>query len=367
MGKYQDFDDFDDFDGPAREPVDLMPYVRTALKHWKDILWWALGGMVLGILIALSIPKTYTSRAVVAPELVTRSTLNSGLSSLANLAGINMNSLALSDAMHPDLYPEVMRSSNFFIGLFDLPVTIREKGETIQTDLYDYMLHYTRTPWWNVVLGIPHIVFDNLKGVFVERDAFEDAEGHAQVDSLHLTKEQANVVKALSKSISASVEKKTFALSVKVTMQDRNVAAAVTNAAIDELKSFVLSYRTEKARELVEFYEQLYQQTQADYHEAQRAAALYADANLGTMTQSAKIRLQQLQNEAQLKYQMYNSTAQNLMSARAKVQQEAPVLVVIQPGVTQHYGKPSKVRMGLLWLVLGGALGTFLVLRKKEA
>ena len=365
MKDFDDFD-FDDFDGEGarREPMDLMPYIRTALKNWKPILIWALCGMAFGILIGLSTPKTYTAKAVVAPELMTRSSASSGLSTLASLAGVNVNTLALSDAMHPDLYPEIINSTNFYIQLFDMPVTIVKKGTVIQTDLYDYIANHTRKPWWIYVFGLPRIAIDLCKGLFCQKDDFDDAEGHFAVDSLRLTKQQEMVVKELSKNIKASVEKRTFALSIRVTMQDNMVAANLANTIIENLKQFVLTYRTEKARENVVYYEGLYEETRAEYLAAQRAAAVYADSHLGGVTQKSKIQLQQLQNEAQLRYQMYNTTAQNLLTARAKVQQEAPVLVVIQPGIAPHYGKPSKVKLGLLWFVVAGAVGTFIILRK---
>jgi len=368
MNKH-DFDefDFDDFEegGSKRESIQLMPYIQIALKNWKRILVWALCGVVLGILIGFSTPKTYTAHALVAPELVTRSTLSSGLSTLASLAGVNMNNLALSDAMHPDLYPEIIKSTNFYISLFDMPVEIVRGGEVIQTDLYDYMVNYNRQPWWNYVLGLPHLAMSGVKSLLASKDDLDDAEGHDTVDSLRLTKQQEMVVMALSKCVSASIVKKTFAISLNVTMQDRDVAAQLANAVIERLKQFVCEYRTEKAVETVAYYEVICEEAHAEYLAAQRAAAYYADTHQGVPTQSSRIQLQQLQNEAQLKYQMYNMTAQNLLTSRAKVQQEAPVLLVIQPGVAPHYGKPSKVKLGILWGILAGALGAFLVVRKE--
>ena len=76
--------------------------------------------------------------------------------------------------------------------------------------------------------------------------------------------------------------------------------------------------------------------------------------------------MQELQNEAQLRYQMYNQTAQNLLAARAKVQQESPVLVIVQPGIAPHIGKPSKVKLTIIWFILGGIAGAVWVLWKNS-
>lgn len=362
MRKFDDFDDFDDFDGPARDPVDVTPYVRRVIKHWKAVLMWACCGALLGIIIGFSTPRTYTSTAVVAPELATRSTLSSGLSSLANLAGVNMNSLAITDAMHPDLYPVVIRSTTFYMGLFDLPVSFTHKGKVVQTDLYDYITHYTKAPWYGYVLGLPRMGIEAVKSLFTKKDEFDLAEGHSHVDSLRLTRQQEGVVKALQRSITSSVEKRTYVLSVKVKMQDRLVAAQVANAVVENLKQFVVAYRTEKAQENVKYYEKVYEEAHADYLAAQRAYASYVDSHLGSTSRSSQVQQQYLQYEAQIKYQMYNSTTQNLLAAKAKVQQESPVLVVIQRAMAPHIGKPSKVKLAILWFILGAMAGCFFVL-----
>ena len=360
----KDFDEFDEMED-GQESIDLIPYIRKALKEWKKILIWALCASVLGIIIGFSTPRTYTTKSIVAPELTTRAN-SGGLSSLASLAGINMNSLALTDAMHPDLYPEIIASTDFYISLFDMPVTVEKKDSTIHTDLYDYIATYCKKPWWGYVFGAPRMAIDGVKSLFKKTDEFDDAEGHAAMDSLRLTRQQEMVIKFLDKNIVASVEKKTYVLSLKVTMQDRVVAASLANYIVEKLQEFVIAYRTEKSQENVDYYEVIYKETHADYLAAQRAYAYYADTHQGAVSQGAKVQLQHLQNEAQLKYQMYNQTAQNLLAARAKVQQESPVLVVIQSGWAPQNGKPSKVRLAVLWFILGAALGTGVVLWKAK-
>ncbi|MBO4264253.1 MAG: chain-length determining protein [Bacteroidales bacterium] len=355
------YDDFDDFEVSGDASVDLMPYVRKALASWRTILKWALAASLIGIIIGFSKPKEYTTRAVVAPEITTR-TGSGGLSSLASLAGINMNTMALTDAMHPDLYPEIIRSSSFMIGLFDLPVDIEKRDTVIHTDLYDYMVNHTRAPWWGYIFGLPHKMMDGARRLFSRKDDPDDAEGYAQLDSLRLTKQQEMVVKALSKCITAKVEKKTYVLMLRVTMQDRYIAAQVANAVIANLQEFVVRYRTEKARENADYYEVLYEETKDAYFKAQTQYADYLDSHQGLVGKRVMVEQQHLQNEANLRYQIYNQTAQNLLNARAKVQQESPVLVVVQPGIASHIGKPSKVKLAFVWFVLGAALGAVWVL-----
>ena len=364
----KEFDEYDDFQTTEQEEksVDLMPYVRKALKGWKTILLCALIGAVIGVVIGVSTPKSYTSRAVVAPEILTRSNMGSGLSSLASMAGINVNSMALTDAMHPDMYPEIIHSPEFYIKLFDMPVTVETKDSLVHTDLYDYMVNYTKHPWWSSVIGLPFMLSDKVKGLFSKKNDFDETEGHEVVDSLRLTRQQEGVVKALSKCINAVVEKRTYLLSLSVTTQDPVISADLANAVVDNLRNFVVTYRTEKSRDNLDYFKGLYDETRSEYLKAQRAYAGYVDSHQNITSRSTLVYQQQLQNEAQLKYQMYSQTSQNLMNAEAKVQQEAPVLVVIQPGIAPRSGHPSRIKIAFLWLVLGGALGLAFVLFGKK-
>ena len=175
MKKYEDFDDFEEI-GADSGSYDFKALFEVVLKSWKKILVWALCGAAFGMMIGLSKPKTYTAKAVVAPEITTR-TGAGGLSSLASLAGINMNTMALTDAMHPDLYPEIIKSTNFYIDLFDMPVTFEHKDTLVHTDLYDYMVNYAKSPWWGTVLGLPWKAMEGNKKLFGKVDEFDDAEG----------------------------------------------------------------------------------------------------------------------------------------------------------------------------------------------
>lgn len=346
--------------------IDLKPYLMRVIRSWRQILVWAFCGALVGVVIGLSKPRTYTVTTIVAPEIATRSTLSSGVSSLASLAGVNINSLAMTDAMHPDLYAEVIKSSDMAISLFDLPVTVQTRDSLVNTDLYDYMANYNKHPWWGYLFALPRKGMSAIKAVFSKNYAIDNVEGHATMDSLRLTRQQELVIKALRRSISANVEKKTYVLSIRVIMQDRIIAAQVANAVVENLRKFVVDYRRERAMDNVDYLEQVYEEVHADYLAAQRRYANYVDSHMGSLSRSSQVEQQHLQNEAQVRYQMYYQTAQNLLAAKAKVQLESPVLLTIQSAKAPVNGKPSRVRLAIIWLIMGGIAGAGVAAFRKE-
>ena len=78
------------------------------------------------------------------------------------------------------------------------------------------------------------------------------------------------------------------------------------------------------------------------------------DANQGIVFQRVLIEKERLQNETNLSYQLYNTTAQQVQQARAKVQQETPVIAVLQsPVIPAKKTKPSKLKILVAWMFLG--------------
>ncbi len=311
---------------PEEQEIDLMELLQKLLKKWKYILTFTVCAGVFGFIVALSIVKNYTVSSTLAPEMVSRSGGN--LSSLASLAGINLNSSSSADAVYPTLYPDIVKSNSFIVELFDTPVEFTDKGgEHVRTDYYTYLKDYNRSPWWSYVISAPMKALSWFIGLFKDKE--EEVEGYAEINPSSLTYEQNEIAKAIREKIGVTVDNKTSVISLSVNAQHPQVAYVVAEVVIDNIKSFVSTYRTEKSRKDVEYYEELYEDAKDDYYEAQRKYALYVDANQGVSRQSVMIERERLQNEMSLNFNLFNTCAQQLQAAKANLQQETPVFAVV--------------------------------------
>ncbi len=324
---------------PEEQEIDLMELFRKLLKNWRYLLKFTICAGVFGFIIALSVVKKYNASATLAPEVVART--GGSLASMAALAGININSTNTIDAVYPEVYPNVVKSTAFIVDLFATPVEFELKDETIRTDYYTYLKEYNRSPWWSYVIKAPFQALSWFIGLF--REKIEEVEGYANVDATALTYEQAEMVKAISKLISVSVDNKTSIISLSVSAQHPAVAYQMVEEVIVKLQSYVTGYRTEKSRKDLAYYEELCSEAEADYFDAQQRYANYVDANHGVVLQRVKTEQERLQNEVTLKFNLYNTCAQNVQMAKAKLQQETPVFAVITPATTPL--KSSNSRM----------------------
>ena len=108
----------------------------------------------------------------------------------------------------------------------------------------------------------------------------------------------------------------------------------------------------------MEFNKKLYEEAKARYDEAREKYATYADANQDLMYQSDRTKLVNLENDMQLKYNRYNTVAQAVMAAEAKVQEETPSFTTLQSAtVPVKKSGPARTKIVLI-IVFLAFLGT---------
>jgi hypothetical protein len=284
------------------------------------------------------------------------------MGTLAAMAGINLGNSSGQDALSPDLYPDIIRSTPFLTDLFGVQVTT--KDGSMKTTLYDYIDEGQRKPWWNNVLSAP---FKALGwGLSFFRDAEESKNAGIKLDPFRLTPKQADIAEVLSSRISISADKKTGVTTLSVQMQDPLISATLTDTVMQRLQNYITNYRTNKARHDLAFTEKLYKEAKADYYTAQQRYAHNIDGNLNVILQSYRSEQERLQNEMTLAYGLYSQLAQQLQMAKAKVQEITPVYTVVQPAtVPLSPVKPNKVMIliGFIFLATIGSIGWILFIK----
>lgn len=337
------------------EGIDVAAMFARLWKHRGLIVRWCLAGVVLGLIVGFSIPKTYKAKAVFTPE--TQQRIGAGVSSIASMMGVSLDNSM--DAIDVEMYPDVVASTPFLFNLLDLQVST--KNGKLETDLTDYVLNHQKKAWWSYIISAPF----KLIGLILPDK--EEAADTAALVMTNLPKDERRVMKFLRKNIHILVDKKTGMTSMSIQMQDPYVAAQVLEAIVENLKRYVSDYRTSKARQDVENLTVICEERRQDYYEAQQAYAKYSDSNKNVVLNSTKAEAQRLQQEMNLAYQVYSQVATQLEGARIKVQQDKPVFAVLEP-VTVPYKKsaPSKAKILVLFTLLSGCLASAWVLFLKD-
>ncbi len=343
---------------PAEQEIDLIELAQKVWAERKLILKACGIAVVIGLLVAFSIPKEYATSVTLAPETADKNSNGSSIGALASMAGFNFVGSPGSDALSPELYPDIVASTPFLVDLFN--VKVKSQDSQINTTLYNYLDKEQSAPWWGVVTSAP---FKALGWVVSTIKGEKQDNGTSTVNSFRLTQDQAAIADNISKRIAVAIDKKTGITTLTVTMQDPLISASVTDSVMTRLQSYITNYRTNKARHDLAFAEKLYREAKINYTNAQKKYATFADANQNLILFSYRSEQERLQNEMTLAYNVYSQTAQQLQVAKAKVQEITPVYTVVQPAtVPLKPAKPNKIMIliGFVFLAGVGSVGWIL-------
>lgn len=329
------------------QEIDWMGILRKIIAIRKTLYKAAGVGIVLGLIIALSIPKQYTVTVTLSPEMGSDAKASGGLASLASsfLGGAATGSSP--DALNATLAPDIVASTPFILELFNTKVqTLNGK---LDTTLVAY-LDEQKSPWFSYIIKAPGMAIGAIKSLFTE-----EADTTSVLNPFQLTKEESEKVEGLRKVLMAEVDKKTAKTTISVTLQDPKVTAIVADSVVAKLQQYIIDYRIKKAKEDCAYLEQLYKERQQEYYDAQSKYAHYFDSNRNIALQSVRAEQERLQNDMNLAYQVYSQVAQQLQVARAKIQEEKPVFAVVEPATVplQPSGTSRKVIiLGVLFFAI---------------
>lgn len=343
---------------PEEDAIDLLELVKKIWDARVPVIKWAIAGAVIGIIIGFSMPKTYTATAVLAPE--TEQNSGASMSSIASMMGVNLSSG--TDAINLQVFPDVVQSTPFVRELF--PLEVETADGKLKTTLLDYMINYQKKAWWSYILKAPGAL---VGWVFSSKSDKDTATADLDQRFLNLPKEERSVVRYFAQNISVSTDKKSGKTSLSLVMQDPLVAATVASAVLENLKKYMVDYRTSKARQDVENLTVICDQRKDDYRKAQSAYAQFVDANRNLVLQTAQVERERLQQEMNLAYQVYSQVATQLEGAKIKEQQAKPVFAVIEPvSVPLLKTSPKKGMLLIVFAFLGAVIQAGWVLFGKD-
>ena len=308
--------------------------------------------MVLGLIFAITMTRRYTSTVTLVPELgKTSGTSFSSITSMLGLGNLSMGNTA--DAYNVTVYPEMVASTPFVTRLFDMRIT--DTKHDIDTTLVGYL---TREKF-----SIGSII-KPIFALFSSKD--EEESEDKGVNVFQLTKKQDKLVRYLNKAIQVEVDKKTGETTIQVTMDNAVVAATVADTVCNHLREYVTDYRTRKARENLNSYTKIAEESHQRYLKASKAYADYQDNNRGLILNAVISEGNRLSNELRIASEIYSQMKIQAEMARGKLIEEKPVFAVIQPASVPLKPDNSRKKVLIIWTFMGFALSTAWVIYGRE-
>ncbi|WP_337042019.1 Wzz/FepE/Etk N-terminal domain-containing protein [Emticicia sp. 17c] len=317
---------------------------------WKEkflILAMVIIAGGLGFWYGATSKEQFTSQGKILPELQGKSTKIGGLAGLANLAGVDLSNLESSEAIRPDLYPDILRSTPFFMQLFKEKFTTRDNKTVSFEDFYHQ----------NVEGGAP-LPEKDTKLFPVKENGF-----------LLISHQYEKRIKNLKLRILVDIDKKSGIITITVKMPDPVVAAQVARFSMVYLTDYVTRYRIDKAKRDMDFLAEKVNAAKGKFYSNQEKRAQYSDQfQLPTIRlQSADVQRERIEADYRISSTFYNELLKKYEEAKIKVQQDTPVFQVLEPPIVPtQKSEPFRSLILLIALILGGTLALIIVMFKNN-
>ena len=336
--------------------IDMGKIFKVISKNKWSILIVTIISTVLGVFIAINIPNEYASQVQILPELESKDAAG-GLSkfkSLAGLAGVDLGGMGGTDAVRPDLYPNILQSTPFLMNVMKMKVYASKYKKTM------IMSKFMEE---NQNQELTTRIFGKLDDK--EKDMPIINPNTIPLETIRLDKKQDDLIKDLQKRVGTTLDKKTGVISISAKMQDPVIAATIVRYAQDYLTSYVVNYRTEKTLKDIKFLGDRLNEAKRRYDNALYAYSSYQDRNKGLFLNIAKDQGKKLQYEVDLSYNLYSELAKQLEEAKIKVHRETPIFKVLEPAqIPVKKSEPKRSVMVIGFAFLGLILSMLFVLIK---
>ena len=285
-----------------------------------------------GVIYAYSLKEEFKSEGKILPEVQSKGGSGSQFAGLAALAGVDLGSASVGgmDAVRPDLYPDVLKSTPFFLRLFE--ERIKDKTNKELT----FQNFYTK---------------EVLDGKLNEKDQkinYPKSENY-----ISFNRQTEKNIKDLKERILCIYDKKAGVITISVKMPDPVVAANVARFSMNYLTDYIINYRIEKQKRDLDFLAERLNAAKGKYYSNQSKKASYTDQMpLNALRlQSADLQRERIESEYKISSSFYNSLLQKYEEAKLKMQQETPVIKVLEPPVVANLKsepKKSIIVIGIL-------------------
>ena len=349
------------------DEIDLIEVIRHIWEgRWLIVKVTAIF-VALGLIIALTSPNQYKAEARLLPEV--RDTQGGASALFRQLGGLgSLVSGAGADAIRPDLYPDVLRSTPFFIYLLERNVIAASESGFEEVTVFEYL---TRGSSFSLIgtikkytIRLPWTILSWLRSDEQNQDN-QISSTFAEIPQMSIA--QFEAAKKLRNGLNASISQRSGIISISAEFHDPRVAAQIGQHSVNYLTDYITQYRIEKAQKDLGFVKERYEEKKKDFFLSQLALANFRDANRNIVSLTAQTEEQRLQDQYNLAFNVYTSLAQQLEQARIKVQEETPVIKILEP--VQVPVKRSAPRRSLILFVsfiMGLVISIGLVFAKLE-
>ena len=334
-------------DYQKNDEIDLTVLLKTVFLARRFVLRTIILFAIIGAVIALVSPVSYTASSTFMPQLSEGSS-RSSLGGLASLAGINLSAVmgGQPQEIPPSLYPQITKSIPYRLSLLNEPVgpnDISLRAYILENDSGASVLSTIK----KYTIGLPGLLF--------ARSNNEDYNSESSL--LTISEEDRDLFAYLDGALTIEVDVKEGLVSLHAELGDRLVAASLAQAATDLLQRNVISFKSQSARNNLDFIERQFESKRQEFEQIQDSIAIFKDQNLNITSTLYQNQLSRLESQFSVTSTVFQELAGQVEQAKIQVNKDTPIFTIIEPvSVPLERTKPKRSLIVVIWTLFGGAL-----------
>lgn len=328
-----------------------------AFKKWIVIVIITIFSLGLLYIFTSSEEYSTTSKLLMEQSNGINSKALGGLASISGLGNLGIGNQN-TEALPPELIPELVMESDFLKRLMYEKVYLEEAGDTIT--LLQFVNNYEKHNFYYHLLKLP----SKVKAIFLtdKKEVMEDtvlSKKNEDEAILAFDSKERKTIAQLKKRI--EVEKEERLLVIQTKMPEPLASAQFNEVLSRLLKEYLTNIILDKDVQNFEFIQERTNEAKNRVEQTQLKLANFRDSNRGINSQLLKTEEDRLLADFNLEFSLYNSLAQQMEQARIKVQNATPLMTVFQkPQLPTSPSEPKIILLSIVFLVLGGIIGLLL-------
>jgi uncharacterized protein involved in exopolysaccharide biosynthesis len=283
------------------------------------------------------------------PELPEGSEGKSSLGGLAGIAGIKLPDGSSSDIIRPELFPNIIQSTEFLSSIIKQKFNTEDK----QVLLQDYLNH-------NLKLSLIESFSSGFKQSENTRSQVDTTDG---VYSLTIAERKA--INILSERITVNYNDVLGLIEIEVLLQDPVLSAKVLKKMNDNLTDYLADYKTKKNKRKLAFLEEQINKQRVNLENAQKELTSYLDIRQAISKKSAMVDYDVLQSNKSANYSIYSTLLNEKAETEIKINEDLPYIKIIEPIIIPNApSEPNKLFILVLFTVFGVLVSLALVFFK---
>ena len=360
---------------------DEIDLIEVFLAFWKErrILYITLGLFaIIGIIMAFTAVEEYTAEVKLLPEERQQQSATGGLARQFGLGNIQT---VRQEGIETRYYPDIAKSIPFIKPLLDHKIYVKELNDSLTIESY-FNAYHSDFNFFGL-LGPKKGSFkkttanekigsngseENVKEIRkqkVNELRIENLSPFREMEhTIDLTKKEYKGINDFKERIEVEQDDEGI-IHISVQMPHPVLAAKLSGKVTEALIDYIKDYRTEKARQDMEYTRERYKEARAQFKKAQERLARFRDEHSGQLTQMARTQEELLQSEYDVAFNVYNNLAERLEQERLELQKETPVVKVLEPAIIPQ--KPSNLSSGIvfiIYMVVGFIIGSGIIFTK---